>query len=336
MGRRRQRTGVAPSRLCTRLGTHLSGTFATRRTTRVSGTFHITHRTRGTRLECSNRPCVVRPVTISGVLLSLNVSTRSMRTTLLRSAIRSASVALSCVGRRFNSSITTLMSNIAGLNGIPLSGHRRRRTRGVEGVLLTVSRSVEIVVVGLTSEVRGVHALDFEIPRGQHSATLRALRVCTPVTRHLNVEPTGRRLRSLSVHFLSPVTCGRVRRGLGELDGSHLSFLRSVRNGVHRQVANIMGSPAVRNEVGDMRNVCHGVCVRGGGFTRVCSICTVHVVISDIVSYCGYLNMVRSVFEPLPNEFGSCVSAPGPGVCRSLRAAIVNGRNVPFRIRVEA
>lgn len=301
----------------------------------MGGTCRLTTGTRGGRGHHSNRPCVVRPITITRVLFGLNVSGRYVITTLLRSIIRSASCGLSCVGRRFNSSITLLISNIAGLNGVPLSAERRIRTRGVHGVFVTVGGSIQIVVVGLTSELRGVHALRFVPSCGRHRGDLRALRVCTPVTRHLNVHTVGSRLRSLTIHCLSPVTCGRVRGSLSVGGRRNRGFLKGVAGRLSREVDPVVGG-GVSSEIGSIRNVFHGICVGNGSFRRVCSVCTIHVVISAVVSYCGILNVIRSVCGPVPNEFGSCVSAPGPGVCRSLRAAILSGRKVPFRVRVHA
>ncbi len=304
----------------------------------MRGTFALYIATRSKRGHVSNRSCCCRPFGITGVIVSLNVSDRSVTTSLLRSIMRSASCSIRCVGRRFNTRITLLISNIAGVNQLGFSAGRRRRTRDLEGVLVTVNRSVHMVVVGLTSHLRGVHAVSTVHTRGRESVSIRALRVCTPVTRHLNVHPIGRRLRSLTVGRLSPITCVSVRRLLAREGRRHRRVLGRVGTEVRRELERRLPGIALsfRDHIGSMRKVCHGVCVRGHSFSRVCSVCTVHVVASGMASYCGVLNVVRSVFEPVPGEFGSCVSAPGPGVCRSLRAAIVKHSKVPFRVRVHA
>ncbi len=303
----------------------------------VGHTCRFTTSGRRNRFHRSNRPCVARPLGITDVLISLNVSASAVYKTLLRSMIRSARAALSSIGGLFNRSMTILISKIAGLSRVTVFSGRRRRTRGIHGVFVSVTGSIQMVVVGLNSQLRGVQALNCH-PRGGHETiSLRAVGICMPLTGHLKVVTLGRRLRRVSFDCLSPCTCGRVRRVLRGAGSRHRSFVGLVGNEVLRHLSRrFRRIPAIRKQIGDICNVCGGICRRNGAFSRVFSGCTIQIVISSMARYCCILNMVRSVFSLVPGHFGSCVSAPGTGVCRSLRAAIAYHRNVPFRIRVHA
>lgn len=229
------------------------------------------------------------------------------------------------------------MSNIAGLKRLSCSGSGMRiRTRGLEGVFLTVTGSVHIVLVGLTSHLRGVHALRCVEPRGRRRGTERAVSVCTPVTVQLNVSGVGIRLSSLSLGCLGPSICCSLMRGITLHGDTHRRFIGSVIGRMGRRVRSTGVETRISNHIGRFFDVCGGVIGRSGAVSRVCSLFTMHVVMSAIGSYCTTLNIVRRVCGPVPNEFGSCVTVPGTGVCRSLRAALVNPGKRPFRVRVHA
>lgn len=251
--------------------------------------------------------------------------------------MRSAAVALSRVSARFNRRITLLMSNIAGLKRLGCSGSGlRTRTRGLEGVFLTVTGSVHIVVMGLTSHLRGVHAVRFVAPTGRGRGSERAVSVCTPVTRHLNVSGVGARLSSLSLGCCRPRICGRLIRSLGTHGARHRRFIRRVITRMSGRVGGTSVRTGMCKHMGRFFDVCGGVIGRGGALSRICSLFTIHVVMSSIGSYCTTLNIVRRVCAPVPKHFGSCVTVPGTGVCRSLRAALVKPSKRPFRVRVHA
>lgn len=151
----------------------------------VRRTFRVTGRNRDGRFHGDKRPCVLRPLTITHVITrSVRLNTGTIVTTLLRSLVRSARCGVSFIRGRFNYSITCLIEIIAGRGG------RRCRVAGrISGfgrVLSSIRCSVHTVLVGLTSHLRGVHALTTRDPSGRVGVTNRASYVCTPLTGQLN------------------------------------------------------------------------------------------------------------------------------------------------------
>lgn len=296
----------------------------------------MTGRTRRKRAHSDNRPCVVRPMTITHVLTRVQLSRGALVTTLLRSIVRSARIDGRRLTRRFNRAITRLISNISGLSGLGFHSGGRTRTRGFQGVIVTVIRSVHIVLVGLTSHARGVHALNTLHPSGHHHVTHRALRVFSPLTRHLNVRGVGARLRRLNFRTLCPGHCHMLGGMMGSTHNGHGRVVRGVRTRVRNHLTRTNVGKQILNQRGGLFSVCRGV---GGGrrhFRAVVSVCTFQIVASGISAYCHTLNRIRDVCGPHPNHVGSCVTMPGTGNCRSLRASVINPRNIPIRIRVHA
>lgn len=219
----------------------------------VAGTFGFTGRTRGKMGQHSNRPCVVRPVTITGVMYArVKLKSASVYSTLLRSIIRSASCAIRSVRGLFNPGVTRVMSNLAGVSNNVFKSQTSTRTRGFGGLLLAVDSSVQIVLVGVTSHLRGVHALNSVLPGGRCGVTKRALCVCTPLTGHLKLGGVGARLRSLDFGCRRPRRCTRVRSGLRRARTRHRRMFHRFATPVHTRLSGVnvdcrlvtqMGSP---------------------------------------------------------------------------------------------
>lgn len=193
----------------------------------VAGTFGFTGRTRTNIGHHSNRPCVVRPVTITHVIYHrVKLNSASVYSTLLRSIIRSARCAIRSVGSVFNRGVTRVISNLAGVSNNVFNRRTSTRTRGFHGLLLAVDSSVQIVLVGVTSHLRGVHALNSVLPTGRFGVTNRALCLCTPLTRHLKLFAVGARLRSLDFGCRRPRRCTFVGLGLGSARTTHGALFR--------------------------------------------------------------------------------------------------------------
>lgn len=222
----------------------------------VAGTFGFTGRTRGNVGQHSKRPCVVRPVTITGVMYGrVNLNSASVYTTLLRSIIRSASCAMRSVRGVFKTGVTRVISKLAGVSKNVFNSQTSTRTRGFGGLLLAVSSSVQIVLVGVTSHLRGVHALNSVLPGGRCGVTNRALCVCTPLTGHLKLCGVGARLRGLDFGCRRPRRCRRVRRGLGTATTRHSGMFGRFATPVHRRLSGVKLGCQVLTHIGSVCSV---------------------------------------------------------------------------------
>lgn len=144
------------------------------------------------------------------------------------------------------------------------------------------------------------------------------------------------RLSSLSLGCLGPSMCCSLIRGITLHGDRERRFMNTVMGRIGGRVSSTGVGTRISKHMGRFFDVCGGVMGRSGAVSRVCSLFTIHVLMSAIGSYCTTLNIVRRVCGPVPKQFGSCVTVPGPGVCRSLRAALVKPGKRPFRVRVHA
>ncbi len=195
---------------------------------------------------------MVRRIYITEVITRrLRLKTSPIVTTFLRSIIRSAPCAVRCVHRHFKRRITFLISIIAG--GGSAGCIRSGRVSGFHRVLTSVRCSIQTLLVGLTSHLRGVHALDDVGPSGRVGVTNRASCFCTPLTGHLKLCRIGSRLRGLSFRCHYPESCSLLRGLLRRRFRTSHDRVRTFATGVR----NLLTGRNVRTHA---RIHCHGPC----------------------------------------------------------------------------
>lgn len=204
----------------------------------------------------------------------------SIVTLLLCHPIVGGVVALSRIGAAFSTSIALVVDHLLGASSLCTHG-ATISSRGFRGLLFSFTRSMHIVLVVVTSHLYLVH-LNGRLggSRSQGQLTARISCLCTPLTRHLNLCAVGDRLRSLSLGCASHGRCSFVGRGLGRAGHSHSTcvtrFVAPVGDGLRRTKLQF----SVGKHAGSVRSVGGGLGGRGVPFRSVCSLFTVHVVLS--------------------------------------------------------
>lgn len=200
---------------------------------------------------------------------------------VLRSSIHYNAYATLRIRRVCNRSITNVVQKLVHMGRL-CSGDPAVRSRGFHGLLLAFTRSVHIVLVVVTSHMGVVQRVgSYRGSRTHQRMTGRTTCLCTPLTRGLNLCGLGSRLRSLSLGCARGSICCRVGRGLGRAGTSHsgcvTTFVTPMRGGLRRTKLGFR----VGKHAGSVRSVCRGVGGRGYPFRNICSLFTVHIVLSS-------------------------------------------------------
>lgn len=211
----------------------------------------------------------------------VNVHHTSVLKVVLRRSIGCGLYDLSSIGRRCKRSITNVVQKLIGVGRL-CSGDPVVRSRGFHGLLLSFTRSVQIVLVVVTSHIGLVQRVGSDPGRRTHlRITGRTTCLCTPLTRGLKLCGLGSRLRSLSLGCARRSICCRVGRGLGTAGRTHSHCVRTFVRPVHGGLRSTKLGFRVGKHAGSVRSVCRGVGGRKYPFRNMCSLFTVHVVLSS-------------------------------------------------------
>lgn len=283
------------------------------------------------------RPQIAHGLATAGVLAELQMDPATLAAAILYGLEELTGNLEEIILRDLGSETLKLLEGIIRLNMISWTGLGEEKSENLRRMFLSMVDDIRVVLIKLADRVQIMRNLSHLSPLESKKIAREAKDIFASLANRLGIASLKSELEDLAFQYLEPENFLNISRRLASYKENRSQQIQSLAEILSKELKKNKIKFNIVTRTKHLYSIYRKMVEKGRSFNEIYDVQGIRIIVNTISDCYAALDIIHSMWPPIPGEFDDYIAKPKPNLYRSLHTAVTGpeGRPVEIQIRTE-
>lgn len=294
-------------------------------------------------VRISGEPYVFHVISVTEILISLNLDTPSLMAALLHDVVEDTDITLNQLEQKFGSDVAGLVDSVTKMKAFSnlktdASGAFKKeglKAENLRKLLLAMAKDVRVVMIKLADRLHNMRTLGSLSEKKQKLIAGETAEIYAPLANRLGIWQLKWELEDLAFRYLDPVSYKKIARYISEKKVDRDKYIDEVVKVIHDNLKKNKIDGEVTGRSKHIYSIWKKMQRKNLGFHQLYDLRAVRIHVDQLKDCYHALGVVHTLWHHIPYEFNDYIATPKENNYQSIHTAVVGlqGKTLEIQIR---
>ncbi|MCL2408331.1 MAG: bifunctional (p)ppGpp synthetase/guanosine-3',5'-bis(diphosphate) 3'-pyrophosphohydrolase [Oscillospiraceae bacterium] len=303
-------------------------------TDRIRSAFEFARLHHGTQLRKDGTEFVTHPLAVAEIVLEIGLDEDSLCAAFLHDCIEDTDATFEEIEKLFGPDVAIIVDGVTKLTRVTYTSKEEEQMENLRKMLIAMVRDIRVILIKIADRLHNMRTIEYQTAEKQREKALETMEIYAPIAHRLGMQKIKWELEDLSIDYLDPIGCGKIKRGLRRQQARDESFLSRVREMIQARLLEEEIKCKVEGRIKHLYSIYRKMYEQNKELAEVLDLYAFRVIVDDIEDCYYVMGLVHELFHPIPGKIKDYISTPKPNDYRSLHTSVIGSEGVPFEVQI--
>lgn len=253
---------------------------------------------------------------------------------LLHDVLKYADESLDEIRKRFGDETANLVENSYRLSQVAWTSLEDEKATNLRKLFLIMVDDVRVVFIQLAEHLNDMHNLTFLPKNLQKQKAQEALKIFAPLATRLGIRTIKWELEDLALQNLEPKQYKQIVDLVAVRQEKREQGIRTIINTLQKKMREMNIDADIHGRPKHMYSIYKKMKKTHRKFEEIYDVQAVRIIVPEIKDCYAVLDLIHSMWQPVPEEYDDYIAVPKDNMYRSLHTAVIGPQKKALEVQI--